>query len=291
MGKTTAVLSLQGIVDAVIYADASVCYKDLDLGVAKPSLAEQQAIPHHMIDILTMEQTLNVVDFMQQSDAIIADLAMKQQVPLVTGGTLFYIKNFLYGMPKTPPVQMQTRAYVARLLQEQGSEALHRQLQAVDAISAKRIAVQDSYRITRALEVYYDSGKPLSSFAIEKDALRDAYDFLIIELVRPREELYERINNRVEQMWQAGLTDEVRALQAKGLTSELPASRAIGYREFFEANLSEVEIKELIKKNTRNYAKRQLTFLRSLPIQHRLPADDNEALRAIILAFLGKCNY
>lgn len=286
MGKSTAVLALSQLVDAVIYADASAMYRDLSIGVAKPSLEERAILPHFMLDLLNLDEQMNVADFVQKSDAIIADLAREDKVALLSGGTLYYLRHFLYGLPTTPPASEASRAYVEQMARDIGQEALYAHLTSIDPISAERLAWQDSYRVSRALEVYYDSGKPLSSFLLEKDVLRDRYDFCLIELVRPREELYARINDRVEAMWQAGLVAEVEDLKRKGLNASMPASKAIGYRQFFMEGLSLAEIKERIKKESRNYAKRQLTFLRSLPINYRLPADDITSLKQCVQSFL-----
>jgi tRNA dimethylallyltransferase len=291
VGKTSAVLALSKHVDAVIYADPWVGYKDLNIGVAKPSALEMASLPHYMINLLGMDEQLNVTDFVQQSDSIIALLGKQGKVPLLSGGSLYYLRHFLYGLPSTPAVDSATRAKVAGMLEELGSKDLHAKLMEVDAEHGARLAWQDTYRVTRALEVYYDSGRPLSSFALEKNRLRDKYDFLIIELVREREQLYERINSRVEQMWQAGLVQEVEHLKAKGLTAASLAARAIGYREFFQVDLSDAEIKERIKKNTRNYAKRQLTFLRSLPINYQVAGDDIATLLRVVENFLSDKKY
>lgn len=285
VGKTAAVAALASHFDHVIYADASLCYHQLNIGVAKPTLADQALLPHHMINILDMDEQLSVVDFVAQADTIIHELPSRQHA-LLTGGSLYYMKHFLYGMPKTPVVEATTRQRVQAELEQIGHAELHAKLATIDPISAERIAINDSYRITRAIEVFYDSGRPLSSYALP-NKLREEYDFLLIELVREREELYHRINLRVDAMWQAGLVDEVKRLRQLGLHKDMPAARAIGYREFFDESLSLLEIKELIKKNSRHYAKRQLTFLRSLPIDYPIPADDIGQLKSVVTEFLS----
>ncbi|NIZ40481.1 tRNA (adenosine(37)-N6)-dimethylallyltransferase MiaA [Spirochaetales bacterium BR193] len=286
MGKTSAISTMKDLIDAVIYADASVAYRDLLIGVAKPTLEERCGLPHYMIDILEMHEQLNVAEFVDQSDAIIAQYHEQDGVVMLTGGTLYYLKNFLYGLPQTPAVSEVSRDRVQEMLLTLGKQRLHEQLSSVDPISAERIAWQDSYRVSRALEVYYDSGLPVSSFYLEKHTLRDMYDFLLVELHRPRQELYQRINERVDRMWDEGLVAEVVKLRERGLSPEMAAGRAIGYREFFETDQPLALIKENIKQNTRRYAKRQLTFLRSLPVDYQVHADDSERLSAIVGDFL-----
>jgi tRNA dimethylallyltransferase len=288
VGKTTAVSALAQQVDAVIYADAWSAYRGLNIGVAKPTSQEQAQLPHYMIDILDWHEQLNVAGFVQQSDAIVQHLASQGQQVVFSGGTLYYLRHFLYGLPTTPPSSEQTRAYVAKMAAQLGPMGLYQQLQAVDSVSAERLAYQDSYRVSRALEVYYDSGRPLSSYRLEKECLRDQYDFCLIELTRPREELYQRINLRVDAMWQAGLVQEVAALRAEGFSQEMPAAKAIGYRQFFSPDSSEGEIKEAIKTASRRYAKRQLTFLQTLPINYRLAADDIAGLQQCVANFLKR---
>jgi tRNA dimethylallyltransferase len=286
VGKTSAVKALADLVGAVIYADMACLYRDLIIGVTKPSLAEQQLVPHYMIDKLTIQQNFSAAEFVQQADEICHRLHLAGRVSLMTGGSLFYIRNFLFGLSQAPPPSKVTRLRVQELIRIEGLEGVRRRLQEVDVVSAHRLAPADSYRLTRALEVYYESGKPLSTFAMPHD-LRDKYEFLIVGLERPRAELYERINLRVEQMWVAGLPQELARLRLQGLTAQDAAAKCIGYREFFMGDEDNIEqIKETIKLNTRHYAKRQMTFLRSLPCHERVMADDVEHLRTLVQNFI-----
>lgn len=288
VGKTHAVQALAHQVGAVIYADMACLYRDLTVGVAKPSVAEQQLVPHYLINQLALHQNFSAAQFVQQADERCAQLATEGKTPLMTGGTLFYIRNFLFGLSQAPPASELTRQRVQELVQTEGLAGVRRRLGEVDAVSLQRLAPADSYRLTRALEVYYESGQPLSSFAMP-NTLRDDYDFFIVVLERPRAQLYERINERVEQMWAAGLPEEVAQLRAKGLTLAMAASKCIGYREFFmHEEGSAEEVKEAIKLNTRHYAKRQMTFLRALPCHERVAADDMAQLCAAVQRFIEK---
>lgn len=285
VGKSAVLLSIHNLVDAVIYADVWVGYKDLNIGVAKPKPQDLSVVPHYFVNTLELNEQCTVVDFVRCADNIISKLAQQNKRVIVVGGSLFYLRHFLYGMPATPEASPKTREYVSELLKKHGKYALYEHLKVVDPISATRVSWQDSYRVTRSLEVYYDSGRPSSSFLLERRDFRPMYNFFLVELTRSREELYERINDRVEMMWKDGLVQEVNRLKEKGFSLDLPSSRAIGYKEFFEEHRSLSEVKELIKKNTRNYAKRQLTFLRSMPIDSHIAADDTLSLTETVMSF------
>ncbi len=284
VGKTHAVQALAHQIGAVIYADTACLYRDLTIGVAKPSLAEQQLAPHYLLDQLALNENFSSAEFVKQADELCASLVSEGKVPLITGGSLFYIRNFLFGASQAPPTSPPTRQQVQEILHREGLEGVRRRLGAVDTVSVGRLALADSYRLTRALEVYYECGQPLSSFALPS-TLRDAYEFLIVVLMRPREQLYERINERVEQMWRDGLPQEVARLCEKGLTAQVAAAKCIGYKEFFMHEGDE-RIKEAIKLNTRHYAKRQMTFLRSLPCHEPIMADDVVKLNAVVQRFV-----
>jgi len=272
VGKTALVNNLAGRFSGVIYADSASFYRQLNIGSAKPSPAEQQLILHHFINCLNFNEQLTASNFTRQAEQLIA--ASKGDL-LLTGGSLFYLQNLLYGSSEAPPPSEATRKYIQQRLINEGKPALYNELSRVDPISAGRLHSNDSYRVSRALEVFYDTGRPLSSFARPLKPRKDL-NLTIIILERPREELYQRINERIEFMFTAGLAAEVANLKQLGATAASPAMKAIGYAEWFNPNLSsEAEIKEAIKQNTRRYAKRQLTFLRSLkPYSSCFNADD-----------------
>ncbi|MDR1127137.1 MAG: tRNA (adenosine(37)-N6)-dimethylallyltransferase MiaA [Treponema sp.] len=259
----------------VVSADSMQVYRGMDIGTAKPSPRLQALIPHHLIDILEPDQEFNVGDFVRLADAAVKDIWSRGKLPVVSGGTGFYLKNFIQGLPLTPPSDADIRAQLKAELQASGVEPLIRELGSRDAVSAGRIHPNDSYRLLRALEVLRLTNKPLSSFSMPKK-IRDDFDFLLIDLERPRDELYARIDERCAQMFKDGLAEEVHGLFGK-YGADVPGMRAIGYREFFQngqfrSDFGEVEA--LIARNSRRYAKRQITFFASIPGVTRLNADD-----------------
>ena len=249
----------------VVSADSMQVYRGMDIGTAKPSAQERAQLPHHLIDIRSPDEQFNVGDFVRLAHEAIADIARRGAFPVVSGGTGFYLKNLILGLPEAPPADEAIRAALKRELREKGAAALMEELARGDPISAERIHLNDTYRLLRALEVLRLSGRPLSSFGISgqkpvpnfttnrHEPTRTEYRsassygsrgswsnnsevncrFLIVGLSRPREELYRRIEARCAAMFLQGLPDEVRQLYEKGYTPRDPGLRAIGYREFF----------------------------------------------------------
>ena len=274
-------------------------YKGMDIGTAKPSLKEREAVAHHLIDIYDPCEQFNAGDFVRLADEACLQIASRGRLPVVSGGTGFYLKNFILGLGDAPPSDTEIRRQLKLELKEKGSSILMEELAACDPISAARIHINDEYRILRALEVYRSCGKPLSSFKefknkeknntehVDNGLKRGTYNFIIIGLSRPREELYKRINHRCEQMFQQGLADEVRSLYDAGYTPDDPGLRAIGYREFFIERTDSEDagsddrcsgrrgnwqlsqdtegVKALVAQNSRRYAKRQITFFKGIP--------------------------
>jgi tRNA dimethylallyltransferase len=282
-GKTDTLTRLFGAPKSaaeVISADSMQVYRGMDIGTAKPDAAARSALPHHLLDVVSPDEQFTAGDFVREADRLCKEITARGKRAVVAGGTGFYIRNFLLGLPVTPEGRTATRQNLkARILQE-GSEALHAELANLDPVSAQRIHVNDGYRIVRALEVCMDSGKALSSFALPQ-TLRSGYDFHTFILTRPREELYSRIDARVDAMFEAGLEDEAARLIEAGYTKDDPGMRAIGYREFFAPAVLEASgkektllVKEHIKRDTKRYAKRQEVFMRGIPGARVIFADD-----------------
>ena len=274
----------------VVSADSMQVYRGMDIGTAKPSPEEREKLPHHLIDIRNPDEQFNAGDFVRLAQEAVYDIAKRGRLPVVSGGTGFYLKNFITGLPEAPPSDAAVRAGLKTELQEKGAAFLMEELARVDPESARRIHINDEYRLLRALEVTRLSGLPLSSFkvsgakpagkgrggavsAFADDA--DAFRFLVFSLTRPREELYRRINERCTAMFAQGLPGEVQGLYDAGFTPKDPGLRAIGYREFFiedESSCSSSEhgkfrlsqdtagVQALVAQNSRRYAKRQITF-------------------------------
>jgi len=268
VGKTDLLLELFCGKAEVISADSIQVYKRLDVGSAKPDKSYLRALPHHLIDIHDYNEPFSVGDFVRSADEAALDIYSRGLIPVISGGTAFYFRNFYFGLPPVKADTSRARFKLTARLEQDGLDPLWQELKQCDSVYAAKIASRDRQRIIRALEVFYTTGKPLSSFT-PPDKARDQYRFLVIGLNRPRPELYERINQRVEQMFDRGLTEEVRALVDQGATAEDPAMKAIGYREFFDSQTGEFRVNDQvmaeIQKDTRRYAKRQMTFFRSLP--------------------------
>ncbi len=210
--------------------------------------------------------------------------------PVVCGGTAFYLKNFVLGLPKTPPADRKIRERLDMMLKERGLKALYRELNAVDPVTARRVGLNDRYRIIRALEVFYISGKPLSEFSLPKKARGD-FEFLLIGLLREREELYRRIDMRVDIMFEQGLVDEIKKLFSMGYSFDDPGFKGIGYREFKEfckGCYTLRDVREEIKKNSRRYAKRQITFMKALDGVKWFNPVDEMTIKEEIEKFIGK---
>ena len=260
----------------IISADSQAVYKGMDIGTAKPEQELRAVLPHHLIDILTPDQQYNVSDFVDDADRACHDIAARGKTPVICGGTGFYIRNFLYGVPPTPVSDEKLRNQLKERIAKEGNEALYEELKKIDPQSASKIHPNDAYRICRALEVYYISGKTRTDFAVQPQ-LRAKYDFTFIVLEPPRDVLYHRIEQRVNQMVEQGLEQEVHSLIAAGYTKDSPGLKAIGYHEWFEYSDRQQAIKAIIH-NTRKYAKKQYTYIRDIPgslvIPYQNPADD-----------------
>ncbi len=249
----------------VISADSQAVYKEMDIGTAKPDNTLCQEIPHHLINLLNPDQQYNVSDFVNSADEACEQIFTKGHLPVVCGGTGFYIRNFLYGVAPTPISDEKLRNQLKARIAAEGNQALYDELKNIDPESAEKIHPNDAYRICRALEVYYLTGQKRSSFKPEGEGeLRSKYDFLFIVLEPQREVLYERIRQRVDMMFETGLEKEVHSLISKGYTKETPGMKAIGYSEWFESEDIE-EIREAIKHHSCKYAKKQYTYIRDIP--------------------------
>jgi tRNA dimethylallyltransferase len=254
----------------VVSADSMQVYRGMDIGTAKPPPDLFARLPHHLIDIRNPDEQFNAGDFVRLADEACADIARRGKLPVVSGGTGFYLRNFVLGLPETPPSDPLIREAVQEELRSRGAGALMEELAACDPASAARIHPNDTYRLARALEVFRSSGRPLSSYPQTAAAGRAHYRFLIIGLARNREEVYRRINERWARMFRQGLPEEVMRLHAAGYGPGDPGMKAIGYREFFTEESPGVRtdieaVQTLVARNSRRYAKRQITFFASIP--------------------------
>ena len=273
----------------IISADSVQVYRGLDIGSAKPSLQTRSNIPHHLIDILDPREQFTAGAFVKAAESLIREIIHRGRIPLVSGGTAFYFRNLICGLPSTPPADLSLRAALDKECEERGLCEMYARLDSLDPAGAARISPNDRYRILRALEVIAASGKRLSELKVPAGPRRDM-DFLVIGLQRERQELARRIDSRVDAMFAAGLADEVKGLIKQGYRETDPGMRGIGYREFFPALtdgcLRIKDIAEAVKTDSRRYAKRQLTFFKSLPAVRWLHADAHEEIHRLVSAFL-----
>lgn len=291
VGKTAFIEELHSRLGSIeiINADSIQVYRRLDIGAAKPSAQLRALVPHHLIDILDPAEQFNAGRFVHRAEELIQQIRGRGNIPVLCGGTAYYLRSFITGLPDSPPGDPEIRRELKTEAERRGLGVLLEELARVDPLTRSRLQDRDSYRILRALEVYRASGRPLSSFTNPTEPRQD-HAFLLVGLLRERSELYARIEQRVERMFREGLVEEVGSLLAEGLSFQDPGMRGIGYREFFElrkgcATLQDV--KELIKRNSRRYAKRQITFFRSLPGVHWSDPDEVESTAELIRAFLA----
>lgn len=289
VGKTAAIDAIATDINSspveIISADSRQVYREMDIGTAKPSPAEQRRVPYHLIDVLTPREPWDVGRFVEAADGLVTQIREGGAVPVISGGTAFYHQGYLFGLPGTPRASLKMRRQLEERLHQEGLEELRRELRTVDPDSDRRIGANDRYRVLRALEVYYTSGRPLSSY-VPPTTLRPGVAPVIVGLSRPREELYRRIEDRVDQMFADGLPREVVRLLEAGYRPTDPGLQTIGYREFFQGKGSPPwreaaleEIRQLIARNTRRYAKRQETFFKRIPGVQWIHAEDHRALR------------
>ncbi|MED4270210.1 tRNA (adenosine(37)-N6)-dimethylallyltransferase MiaA [Geobacillus stearothermophilus] len=271
VGKTRLGIALaKKLGGEIISGDSMQIYKGMDIGTAKVKPDEMDGIPHHLLDIKEPCEPFSVVEFQRLCRALIADISARGRLPIIVGGTGLYIQAAIYDYQfSDAPSDEAYRRALRQLAAEQGVEALHRQLEAVDPESAARIHPRNVRRVIRALEVYHSTGKPFSEWqrGQQKQLL---YEAAIIGLTAERSVLYRRINERVDQMIAEGLVDEARALYDRGFR-DCQAVQAIGYKElydYFDGRVSLEEAIEQLKQNSRRYAKRQLTWFRNqMPVE------------------------
>ncbi|MCW5655319.1 tRNA (adenosine(37)-N6)-dimethylallyltransferase MiaA [Hydrogenophaga sp.] len=281
----------------IVSVDSALVYRGMDIGTAKPTVAEQAQVPHHLIDILDPLQSYSAADFVRDATRLVQAIAERGRTALLVGGTLLYFKALLDGLDEMPPSDPAVRRAIDARALAQGWPALHAELARVDPLTAARLPSGDAQRIQRALEVYAVTGRPLSSFhtggAGKTTGVLAQNDLLALEPVE-RSWLHERIAQRFDAMLAGGLLDEVRRLRARGdLSPSLPSMRCVGYRQAWEAmdahgeTLQGAPLAELRERGiaaTRQLAKRQLTWLRGMPARQVVPCDAPDALAQVLQA-------
>ncbi|MGC8604302.1 MAG: tRNA (adenosine(37)-N6)-dimethylallyltransferase MiaA [Desulfomonilaceae bacterium] len=268
-GKTLVALELaRSFPVGIVSADSIQIYRYLDIGSAKATISERATVPHYMIDIKDPDEEFSAGEYVREARIVIQKILEKSMVPLVVGGTGLYIRLLRGGIADLPKTDFEIRSKLLEISQKNGVSVLYRKLEAIDPLAAKKIGPCNLVRILRALEVFELTGTPISEFH-KKHALRDCpYEILYLGLTPQREKLYRAIDHRVDNMMSSGLLDEVRDLYDRGYNRKLKSLQSLGYRHAGmviagEANIFEATL--LMKKDTRHYAKRQLTWFRSEP--------------------------
>ncbi|MEO7953133.1 MAG: tRNA (adenosine(37)-N6)-dimethylallyltransferase MiaA [Polaromonas sp.] len=301
-GKTAAALAIaQHYPIEIISVDSALVYRGMDIGTAKPTAGELAAVKHHLIDIRDPLNAYSAAEFVQDAQALIDDINARGKLPLLVGGTMLYFKALFDGLDDMPRADAAVRAVLAAEAFDKGWPALHHELAQVDPVTAARLAPHDSQRISRALEVFRVSGQPLSFFHQRNtiktiaDSDRSSSTSSLISLEpEDRAWLHGRIAERFDTMLAAGFLDEVMVLRARGdLHADLPSMRCVGYRQAWEA-LDAHEVRGLVGSSpmgtlrdkgvfaTRQLAKRQITWLRSMPQRQIVACDAPGALEQVL---------
>jgi tRNA dimethylallyltransferase len=287
-GKTAAALAVAQALPVpveIVSVDSALVYRGMDIGTAKPTHAERTRVAHHLIDLLDPTQRYSAAQFVADAGALVRDIRARGRLPLLVGGTMLYFKALLEGIDAMPAADASIRAALDAEAAERGWPALHAELARVDPITAARVPPGDAQRIQRAMEVHRATGRPLSSF--HGGAVREpspATPLIALEPVS-RAWLHERIAQRFDAMLAAGFVDEVRALRSRGdLHPALPSMRCVGYRQAWAAlDAGDLEpLRDTGIAATRQLAKRQLTWLRSMPFRHVVACDEEGAVEAVV---------
>ncbi len=268
-GKTRLSLALaERAGGEVISADSQQVYVGMDIGTGKVSVGERARVPHHLLDVVTPDQEMTAARFIEMADAAIAEVAARGKAVIVCGGTGLYVRALLLGLFEGPPASMELRAELTEQADRDGTAALHAELARVDPAASQKIDPNDRKRIIRALEVFRLTGEPMSAHQARHDhkTLPLRYPVRIVGLAPDREDLYRAIDARVDQMIAEGLEAEVAVLRERGYAPPLRSQQAIGYAELHDVVDGKVDRPraiELIKRNSRHYARRQLSWYRA----------------------------
>ena len=267
VGKTKASISLaKAIGGEIISADSMQVYKEMDIGSAKIRPEEMEGIPHYLVDVLEPDEEFHVVRFQQMAKEAMAKIYAARHIPIVVGGTGFYIQALLYDIDFTEnDGDTAFRTEMEEFAAEHGADALHDKLREVDPVSADTIHANNVKRVIRALEFYHQTGKKISEHNEEERQKDSPYDFVYFVLNDERSNLYDRINLRVDLMVKEGLLEEVNALKNKGYTKDMVSMQGLGYKEVLDYLDGEISFKEAIyriKRDTRHFAKRQITWFK-----------------------------
>lgn len=266
-GKTSLSLAFANLLDGeIVSVDSRQIYKELEIGTAKPTREERAQAPHHFIDTYSIKDPISSGRYASLAEACIESIFERNKTPILVGGSTLYLHALQHGLAEIPDVDEETRQHIIQRLSSEGEEKLYKELEEIDPKVAATMDATKTQRLIRALEVYYGTGNPLSYYHEQKKAPRFTYRTAVLYMDRSR--LYKRIDDRVDLMLEAGLVDEVGDLMGQDLDMALPVLKTIGYREVIEHLQGMYDYEEmvrLLKRNSRRYAKRQLTWFRRFP--------------------------
>ena len=274
----------QEIEGEIISADSMLIYRGMDIGTAKPSLSMRETVPHHLIDIVYPWERYSVGKYAEDVEDVIRVLVKKEKVFLIVGGSPLYIKGIVNGIFNGPEADWEIRKELMSLADEKGNEFVHGILQKIDPVTAQRLHQNDLRRIIRAIEVYKKTNKQISQLQEQYRKEKRDYNFNIMCITRNKEDIHQRIENRIDKMFQRGLVEEVRYLSKNPYGISRQARQALGYKEVIqhlEGKRTLNEAKEAIRLNTRRFFKRQMTWFRSLPNIQWLEAKEDEGPKEI----------
>lgn len=290
IGKTTTAITIaEAEHGQIIGADSMQIYRHMDIGTAKPTAAEQARVIHHLVDVVDPDEAFDAARFSKMAGGVITDLAGRGILPVVAGGTGLYIKALTRGLFETDAGNPEVRASLKAAAEKKGITVLFGELEKVDPQTAARIHPNDTYRVLRALEVFKITGRPLSQLQAEHAFADEKYRCLKIGLTMDREKLYDRINRRVDAMIAQGLEAEVRHLLDSGYAPELKAMQSLGYRHMAAYISGQIDwdvMLEMLKRDTRRYAKRQFTWFRADKAMHWFQPGNTEEILALVRRFL-----
>jgi len=298
-GKTALAVALARAIDGeIVGADSRQVYRRLDIGTAKPTPEERALAPHHLLDVVDPDEPFSLAEYLELATAALEDIWARGRQPLLVGGSGQYVWALLEGwtVPRLPP-QRELRRSLEERAEREGAEALHEELARIDAPAAKSIDARNVRRVIRALEVYQATGRPISFW---QEKAPPSWDTLVLGLACPRDELYRRIDARVDGMMQAGLVDEVQGLLTMGYSRELPSMSGIGYREVCQYLAGELDLSAAaarIKTATHRLARQQATwFRRDDPRIRWIEVSQGKSLEKTVEAAgaflgLGQCDH
>lgn len=292
-GKSALALAVaEELGGEVVNADALQVYRGLDVGTAKPSVEERRRVPHHLIDVLEPTERFSAGEFSRRARATIAGIRARGRLPIVVGGSGLYLRALFAGLTELPPPDPRLRQELRTRLEREGLAALGRELEDVDPASRRRIAAGDPQRTLRALEVWHQTGRPLSWWQREARAEPPGWSVVRLGLTMERTLLYDRIGLRVRAMIERGWVDEVRNLLFSGVPSSAPAFQAIGYRQLVAHVVGGYPLSDAVSEiaaATRRYAKRQETWFRKEPDVQWVRAET--AASETLLLLRGRCDH